>query len=125
MTFTPKIKLLGKFGRLKHMQYHFFSSQSFDEVISNQDLSLIQRQSIISSMLRINILCSIQKAGSGHLGTSLSALEIMLSSIMYLNQFPEKETHFFSSKGHDAPALYSVLYSLGIIDFNKTVYSNT
>ena len=95
------------------MQYHFFSPQSFNEVISNTDLDLTQRQLIISSMLRINILCSIQKAGSGHLGTSLSALEIMLSSIMYLDQFPEKETHFFSSKGHDAPALYACYEAFG------------
>ena len=95
------------------MQYHYFSSKSFDEVISNEGLNLTERQSIISSMLRINILCSIQKAGSGHLGTSLSALEIMLSSIMYLNRFPEKETHFFSSKGHDAPALYACYEAFG------------
>ncbi len=113
MISTMKIKLLGKFGRLEDMQYHYFSSQSFDEVISNKDLDLTQRQLIISSMLRINILCSIQKAGSGHLGTSLSALEIMLSSIMYLDQFPEKETHFFSSKGHDAPALYACYEAFG------------
>ena len=49
-------------------------------------------------MLRINITTAIQNAGSGHLGTSLSVLEIMLSSLMFLNKFPTENTHFFFVK---------------------------
>ena len=56
-------------------------------------------------MLRLNILSAIQNAGSGHLGTSFSALK-MLGLIMHLENFKLKNSHFFSSKGHDVPALY-------------------
>ncbi len=95
------------------MKYYYFPSRSFNEIVINENIEFITKQKHIALMLRINILCSIQKAGSGHLGTSLSALEIMLSSIMYLDQFPEDEVHFFSSKGHDAPALYACYEAFG------------
>lgn len=97
------------------MSYSFFSTESFDKILLDEKLNLNQKQKIILSMLRINILSAIQKAGSGHLGTSMSVLEIMLSSLMYLRNFPSNETHFFSSKGHDAPALYACYEALGIM----------
>ena len=90
-----KIRRLGRPGK---MNYIFFSSESFTKILSNEDIEPIQKQKIILSMLRINILTSIQKAGSGHLGTSMSVLEIMLTALMYLKNFPSDESHFFSSK---------------------------
>ena len=107
-----KIRRLGRPGK---MNYIFFSSESFTKILSNEDIEPIQKQKIILSMLRINILTSIQKAGSGHLGTSMSVLEIMLTALMYLKNFPSDESHFFSSKGHDAPALYACYEALGMM----------
>ena len=44
-------------------------------------------------------------------------------SWIYLNEIPNKNSLqnnnlFFSSKGHDAPGLYSVLIGLDMLDFN-------
>ena len=55
-------------------------------------------------------------AGSGHLGSSLSALDIFLCCDKYLQK---NKGHFFSSKGHDAPALYNVLISSKKLRFNN------
>ena len=65
------------------------------------------------------------KAGSGHIGTSFSAMDLFVW-VKYLNFKHQKRlikdlnrNIFFSSKGHDAPALYNILYALDIITFKK------
>lgn len=95
------------------MQYSYFTTNSFKEVLKDPGLQLVPKQEIMLSMLRINILSSIQNAGSGHLGSSLSAVDIMLTALMFLDKFDGEKTHFFSSKGHDAPALYACYEALG------------
>ena len=96
------------------MNYYYFNQASFKS-ISNLNLEFELEMKIKAAMLRINILSSIQIAGSGHLGTSFSALEIMLTSLNFLEKFKENN-HFFSSKGHDAPALYACYESMGKLD---------
>lgn len=66
-------------------------------------------------MLRLNILYMIQNAGSGHIGTSFSSIDLV--NYIYFD-FLNKEDIYFSSKGHDAPALYSVLMAKNIIPFS-------
>ena len=72
-----------------------------------------------AALARINTLYMIEGAWSGHIGTSFSSLEIM--SWLFLNELrdlangPEACDIFFSSKGHDAPALYAVLIGLGLL----------
>lgn len=79
---------------------------------------------ILSQALRINILYMIKRAGSGHIGTSFSSADVMLwlwlCEMKNPNQpeLPYSDT-FFSSKGHDAPALYSILTALEKIDFDN------
>jgi transketolase len=74
-------------------------------------------------LARINALYMIEGAWSGHIGTSFSSLEIM--SWLFLNELrdlakgPDACDIFFSSKGHDAPALYSVLIGLGLLPADK------
>ncbi len=97
------------------MKLYYFNQDSFNS-ISNLNLDAALETKINACMLRINILTSIQIAGSGHLGTSFSALEIILTSLKYLEKFKEEDAHFFSSKGHDAPALYACYESLGKLD---------
>jgi transketolase len=59
----------------------------------------------------------IARAGSGHIGTSFSCLDIV--SWIHLNETkPEDGDVFFSSKGHDAPAFYAVLTALGRLPFD-------
>ena len=79
---------------------------------------------ILSSVLRINTLYMIKKAGSGHIGTSFSSIDIMLwlwiCEMHKPNEFGEPDSDiFFSSKGHDVPALYSVLTALGKLPFGQ------
>jgi transketolase len=76
-----------------------------------------------ADLARINTLYMIARAWSGHIGTSFSSLEIMswlfLNEIKNLDKGPRACDAFFSSKGHDAPALYSVLIGLGLLDAGK------
>jgi transketolase len=56
----------------------------------------------------------VQRAGSGHLGTTFSSLDIV--SWLHLEVLRDGD-RYFSSKGHDVPGLYAVLAALGRIDF--------
>ena len=76
-----------------------------------------------AALARVNTLYMIAGAWSGHIGTSFSSLEIMswlfLNELRDLDQGPAGCDIFFSSKGHDAPALYSVLIGLGLMPEEK------
>jgi transketolase len=79
------------------------------------------RAASFASICRINTLYMITKAGSGHIGTSFSCMDIL--SWLYLNEIEcssgnQADNIYFSSKGHDAPALYSVLTALGKLEFD-------
>jgi len=84
-------------------------------------LAAHDRLSLLADMCRANTLASVKKAGSGHLGSSFSSIDIVTYLYHHeMNIFalgvkhPDRDI-YFSSKGHDAPAHYAVLYSLGII----------
>ncbi|THB70908.1 MAG: transketolase [Desulfovibrio sp.] len=63
----------------------------------------------------------IQKAGSGHIGSSFSCLDV--TAWLHLREMRRDPTSstfqdvYFSSKGHDAPAMYAILLGLGLLDF--------
>jgi len=71
---------------------------------------------VLADMHRINILYMIQNAGSGHIGSAFSAINTMVE-LFYRDMGPEDV--FFSSKGHDCAALYSILLAKGVIPFNE------
>ena len=81
------------------------------------------RTELFAALARINVLYMIARAWSGHIGTSFSSLEIMswlfLNEIRDLDKGPAACDIFFSSKGHDAPALYAVLIGLGLLPEDK------
>jgi transketolase len=73
----------------------------------------------MAKKLRRHIVAMIGKAGSGHPGGSLSAVEILTALYFKLMrhkpldpQWPDRD-RFILSKGHAAPALYSVLAECG------------
>ncbi len=74
----------------------------------------IGRAAAFADACRINTLYMIMRAGSGHVGTSFSSIDIL--SWLHL-ELLGPEDRYFSSKGHDAPALYSVLLGIGALDF--------
>lgn len=78
------------------------------------------RLRLVSEMCRANTLAAIKLAGSGHMGSSLSALDAMvwlyfrtMNTLGLPPGHPERDI-FFSSKGHDAPAFYSVMHAAGV-----------
>lgn len=73
------------------------------------------RAELFADLCRINVLYMVMRAGSGHLGSSFSAIDIISWLHLEVLREPEGDV-FFSSKGHDAPALYSVLIALGRLD---------
>ena len=74
-----------------------------------------QRAAIFSDMCRLNALYMIARAGSGHIGSSFSSLDII--SWLLLEEMTEEDI-FFSSKGHDAPGYYAALIGMGRIEFD-------
>jgi transketolase len=106
------------------MSYNLIEKSEFDKVKSfNGDWAI--EMELFADMCRYNTLVAVKKAGSGHLGSSLSALDI--TTYLYLNEMNVFEVGFdspdrdiyFSSKGHDVPGLYSLFYALGIIPAEK------
>jgi transketolase len=79
----------------------------------------VARARAFAALARVNTLYMIAGAWSGHIGTSFSSLEIVswifLNEIRDLYKGPKAADIFFSSKGHDAPALYTVLIGLGLL----------
>jgi len=82
-----------------------------------------ERTALFATCNRINTLYAIKRAGSGHIGSSFSSLDIV--SWLLLNQLrrtPDGQ-HFqdvyYSSKGHDVPGLYATLIGLGLLPFEQ------
>jgi transketolase len=75
--------------------------------------------------LRLDILDMLTRAGSGHPGGSLSALEIVLTLYSGEMRYDPKEPkwsqrdRFVLSKGHGVPALYAVMAERGYFDRDK------
>ncbi len=85
------------------------------------------RLSLLADMCRANTIASVKRAGSGHLGSSFSAMDMV--TMLYYQEMntvdvgienPDRDV-YFSSKGHDVPGQYSVLFSLGILPKDKFV----
>ncbi len=84
----------------------------------------VRRAAAFAAVCRINTLYMIARAGSGHIGSSFSSLDIV--SWLHLEELrglgdPKSGPRdlFFSSKGHDVPGLYSVLIGLGLLPFDS------
>lgn len=85
------------------------------------------RLSLLADMCRANTLASVKRAGSGHIGSSFSAMDIVtwlyydeMNTAELGTENPARDV-YFSSKGHDVPGQYSVLFSLGILPKEKFV----
>ena len=85
------------------------------------DVDKYVKLQLLADMCRANTIATVKRAGSGHLGSSFSSLDIVTA--LYFTEMnitevgishPDRDI-YFSSKGHDAPGHYSVLYALGII----------
>jgi len=92
------------------------------EKVRNAPWSREKRVALFADMCRLNALYMIARAGSGHIGSSFSSMEIfswMLLEELDLGTKPtEGKDLFFSSKGHDAPGYYAVLMGMGRLEFD-------
>jgi len=77
--------------------------------------------SIFADACRINTLYMISCAGSGHVGSSLSAMDLVALLHLDVMSKPGADAGdiYFSSKGHDVPGLYAVLMGLGLLPFEQ------
>src|ERR1043166_8055637 len=82
----------------------------------------VARAAILADICRINTLYMIMNAGSGHIGSSFSSTDLIVwlwtEVLNDPNSGRDGSDVYFSSKGHDAPALYSLLIALGKLDFD-------
>jgi transketolase len=76
---------------------------------------------LLADMCRANALTAVKRAGSGHLGSTFSALDLVVHLLFdELNtaelgwEHPDRDI-FFSSKGHDVPGFYAALHALGVL----------
>ena len=78
-----------------------------------------------STKIRINIIKMLGCAGSGHLGGSLSAADIITALYLHVMRIDPKNPRwedrdrFILSKGHAAPALYAALAETGFFPEEK------
>lgn len=103
------------------MDVSFIPHEEFERIRSLKRINTFRQLEIISSMCRLNALSAIKRAGSGHIGSSFSSMDIFV--YLYFHEMntvaadrynPDRDV-FFSSKGHDAPGLYSVMTAAGIL----------
>jgi transketolase len=80
------------------------------------------RASTLADLVRLNTLYMIMNAGSGHIGSSFSSTDIITwlwtEALHDANSGAAGADTYFSSKGHDVPALYALLTALGKLDFD-------
>lgn len=98
--------------------------QEFERV-HGEAIDRYDKLRLIADMCRANTLAVVKRAGSGHLGTSFSAMDIVvwlyyeeMNTVSVGLDSPDRDI-YFSSKGHDVPGLYSVLYARGVIPKEK------
>jgi transketolase len=100
----------------------FVPQDEFTRVWTASDVPAPKRASLFADMARVNTLYMIMRAGSGHIGSSFSSLDIVtwiyLDRLAALSGSAELSGTYFSSKGHDAPGMYAVLTATGRLDFD-------
>ena len=105
------------------LELRYVPVPEFARVVDAKGGDAAARAEAFAALARINTLYMIAGAWSGHIGTSFSSIEIMtwlfLNELRDLDKGPDDCDVFFSSKGHDAPALYSVLIGLGLLPAEK------
>jgi transketolase len=85
------------------------------------DVDPDDRLALLADACRLNALVAVKRAGSGHLGSTFSALDLVVQLLFEELDVarrgfedPDRDV-FFSSKGHDVPGLYAALFALGVV----------
>lgn len=99
---------------------HYVPKAEFERVLK-LPIGPVKKTRIFADLCRLNALYMIARAGSGHIGSSFSSLDIV--SWIHLNELNTSREGrppnlYFSSKGHDVPGLYAALTGLGKLDLD-------
>jgi transketolase len=109
---------IGNEGELSYVP-----SAEIARVLGANSADPIGRAELLADLCRLNTLYMIMRAGSGHIGSSFSSLDLIswlwTAWLDDPNSGQPESDIYFSSKGHDAPALYSLLIALGKLDFDQ------
>lgn len=84
--------------------------------VARANVPATARARLFADLARINVLYMIGRAGSGHIGSSFSSLDIV--TWLHLEGLKPGDV-YFSSKGHDVPGFYSVLVGTGRLPEDK------
>ena len=103
---------------------HLIPTSDFDRVRA-AEVEEDERLALLADMCRLNALVAVKRAGSGHLGSTFSSLDLFahllcerLDTAELGWDDPNRDV-FFSSKGHDVPGIYAVLHALGVLPREK------
>jgi transketolase len=82
------------------------------------NISEFERAALFADLCRLNTLSMIAYAGSGHIGSSFSSLDIVTWLFLHELRGVDGKVNgngdlYFSSKGHDAPGLYAAMIACG------------
>lgn len=96
---------------------YFVPQRTFERVRRSAAPATV-RAALFADLCRINALYMVARAGSGHLGSSFSSLDLV--SWIALNELDPVAPNragdlYFSSKGHDVPGLYAALAAMGTL----------
>jgi transketolase len=90
--------------------------------VKKTDINILEKE---ARQIRRDILTMLSKAGSGHTGSSLSCVEIILALYRHGLKYDvnnigwQDRDRFVISKGHGCPALYAVLSFCGFFPREK------
>lgn len=90
------------------------------------DEDTLNKITLLSKKVRKDVLCMTMQAGSGHVGGSLSSLDIYLMLWLCADITPQNlsagdRDRIVVSHGHTSPGLYAVLGNLGFFDIREAV----
>lgn len=104
-------------GKALEGTLYYIPNEEFNR-IQNLDLDKKEITQIFANMARLNTLYMIGRAGSGHIGSSFSSMDIVAWLVLNELRKPDLSKNdagciYFSSKGHDAPGYYAALIGAG------------
>jgi transketolase len=97
----------------------YYAAPGEFERVRKIDADPVRTTALFADICRLNVLYMVARAGSGHIGSSFSSLDIV--SWLLLRELRDgKDGHevFFSSKGHDAPGYYAALMATNRLPFD-------
>lgn len=110
-------------GKVVKRTLYFVPIKEFERVRS-LSVGKTEMANVFANMARLNAFYIIARAGSGHIGTSFSSMDIVSWLLLAeLNDADARKNYagdiYFSSKGHDAPGYYAALIGMGRMRYKR------